>query len=38
MALHHRQGIGGEHISGLAWVFAACILVAAGSGVVGALI
>jgi hypothetical protein len=38
MALHHRQGIGGEHMSGLAWVLAACILVAAGSGVVGALI
>ena len=38
MALHHRQGIGGEHLSGLAWVLAACILVAAGSGVVGALI
>ena len=38
MALHHRQGIGGAHMSGLAWVLAACILVAAGSGVVGALI
>jgi cytochrome c oxidase assembly factor CtaG len=38
MALHHRQGIGGEHMSGLAWVLGACILVAAGSGVVGALI
>ena len=38
MALHHRQGIGGEHMSGLAWVLAACILVAAGSGVVGTLI
>ncbi len=38
MALHHRQGIGGEHMSGLAWVLAACILVAGGSGVVGALI
>ncbi len=25
MALHHRQGIGGEHLSGLAWVLAACI-------------
>ena len=39
MALHHRQGIGGEHLSGLAWVLTHVrILVAAGSGVVGALI
>lgn len=38
MAIHHRQGIGGEHMSGLAWVLGACILVAAGSGIIGALI
>jgi hypothetical protein len=38
MAVHHRQGIGGEHMTGLAWVLGACILVAAGSGIVGALI
>jgi len=38
MAVHHRQGIGGEHMSGLAWVLGACVLVAASSGVVGALV
>ena len=38
MAVSHRQGGGGEHMSGLAWVLGACILVACASGVVGALI
>jgi hypothetical protein len=38
MAIHHRQGIGGEHMAGLAWVLAACVLVGACSAIVGALV
>ena len=38
MAVHHRQGIGGEHMTGLVWVLGACVLVASSSALVGALI
>lgn len=38
MAVIHHRGEGGQHAAGLAWVAAACILVGAASGIVGALI
>ncbi|GAA2148888.1 hypothetical protein [Actinomadura napierensis] len=38
MAISHRRGEGGEHASGLAWVFAACILAGSASALVGALV
>ncbi|GAA4060828.1 MULTISPECIES: hypothetical protein [Actinomadura] len=38
MAVMHRNGEGGAHASGLAWVAAACILAGSASALVGALI
>ena len=38
MALRHQRGEGGQHVAGLAWVLAACVLVAAASGIVGFLV
>jgi hypothetical protein len=38
MALQHQRGEAGQHMSGLGWVLAACILVASASALVGALI
>lgn len=38
MAVSHRQGMAGEHVSGIAYVLAACILVASASAIVGALV
>ena len=38
MAIQHQRGEGGQHLSGLAYVLAACILVGTASSVVGALI
>jgi hypothetical protein len=37
MAVQHNRGEGGQHALGLAYVLGACILVGAGSGIVGAL-
>lgn len=38
MAVSHRQGMAGEHMSGIAYVLGACILVASASAIVGSLI
>ncbi|MEU9019230.1 hypothetical protein [Actinomadura sp. NPDC048394] len=38
MAVSHRRGEGGEHASGLAWVFASCILAGSASAIVGVLV
>ena len=37
MALRHQRGEGGQHVAGLAYVLAACVLVGAASGIVGFL-
>ena len=38
MAVAHRRGEGGEHLSKLGWVMGACVLGAAGSQLVNALV
>lgn len=38
MAVSGRRGEGGEHMSRLGWVLAACIVVGSASGLVGALV
>ena len=40
MAIVHHQGDdeGGSHFTGLGWVLAACVLIAAASGIVGAIV
>jgi hypothetical protein len=38
MAVAHRHGIAGEHMTGLGFVLGACVLVAASSAIVGALV
>lgn len=38
MAITHHRGEGGQHMTGLAWVLGACILIGAVSGIVGALV
>lgn len=38
MAVQHRRGEGGEHVTGLAWVAVACVLAGSASAVVGALV
>lgn len=38
MAISHHRGEGSQHMTGLAYVAFACILVGAASGLVGALV
>ncbi|MBF5083759.1 hypothetical protein [Quadrisphaera sp. INWT6] len=38
MAISHRRGEGGEHMSRLGWVFAGCIVIGSAAGLVGALV
>ncbi len=38
MALMHNRGEGGQHMTGIAYVLGACVLVGAASAVVGALV
>jgi hypothetical protein len=38
MAVSHNRGEGGQHMTGIAYVLGACVLVAAASGLVGALV
>lgn len=38
MAVMHNRGEGGQHMTGIAYVLAACVLVGAASALVGALV
>ncbi|MGW1807161.1 hypothetical protein [Streptomyces sp. NPDC002078] len=38
MAVMHQRGEGGQHMTGLAYVLGACILVGSASAIVGALV
>lgn len=38
MVVSHHQGRGGEHMTGLAYVLAGCVLIATASGIVGVLV
>lgn len=38
MVISHHQGRGGEHMTGLAYVLAGCVLIASAAGIVGALV
>ncbi|MFI9724534.1 hypothetical protein ACIHFE_33730 [Streptomyces sp. NPDC052396] len=38
MALMHQRGEGGQHMTGLAYVMGACVIVGSASALVGALV